>query len=81
MQTLSASSISVKTSLSDGLIHIQAHDGTNFIQFEALNYSSQITEMLILAGQGLKSSGGPVVIEYDTLNGLNLFMGIIATLT
>jgi hypothetical protein len=80
MLSVQAASIAVKTSLLDNLIHISVNDGTNHIYFEALNHTSQIKEMLILAGQALASNSGPVMIEYDTINGLNLFMGIIVTL-
>ena len=80
MLSVQVTSISVKTSLLDNLIHISAYDGTSWINFEALNHTSQIKEMLILAGQALASNSGPVMIEYDTINGLNLFMGIIVTL-
>lgn len=79
MQSLMPVSMIVKTSLSDSLIHISAYDGTNHTYFEAINYSSQIKEMLILAGQGL-ASNNPLLIEYETLNGVNLFMGVIVTL-
>ncbi len=85
MLYFSPTSLVVKTSLSDNLVSIMASDGTTSITFEALNYSSRIKEMLILAGQALASSNspstaGPLLIEYDTLNGLNLFVGIVAPL-
>lgn len=79
MQTLLVSSIIVNSTLSDNLINISASDGTNSIQFEALNHSSQIKEMLILAGQGLAAST-PLEVQYETLNGLNLFMGVTVML-
>lgn len=78
-------SLSVQSSLTNNLITISASDGTTFITFEAVNHSSQVKEMLILAGQALASAGspnasGPLLIEYETVGSANHFKGVIAPL-
>lgn len=78
-------SILVKLNSSNTHVEIQAHDGTNTITFEPALYSSRLIEELTLAGQALASSSsssapGPLVIEYDTLGTLNLYMGVIVPL-
>lgn len=85
MAYFTPTSINVQTSLTNNLITIAATDGTTFITFEAINHSSQVKEMLILAGQALASAGspnasGPLLIEYETVGSANHFKGVIAPL-
>lgn len=83
MPTFKPSSFIVKNSLTNSTVNILASNPTGNIIFEALTYSSQVNDLLTLAGQALAASTPttppePVEFVYETLNGLNLLTEINA---
>ncbi|CDH18614.1 hypothetical protein KKJ06_15495 [Xenorhabdus bovienii] len=81
MLNILPTSILVKT-LPNNKIGFTARNATTVINFEPLDYTSEIGNTLILAGQALitansNNAPGPFLIEYETRNGLNFYVGMI----
>ncbi|OTA15745.1 hypothetical protein Xvie_02599 [Xenorhabdus vietnamensis] len=81
MLNILPTSIEIKALLNNKIAFI-ARNATTVVNFEPLDYTPEIGNTLILAGQALITANshnapGPFLIEYETLNGLNLYMGMI----
>ncbi|MCT8344138.1 hypothetical protein LG003_15135 [Photorhabdus kleinii] len=70
------------STLPNNKIAFTAHNATTVINFEPLDYTSEIGNTLILAGQALitansRNAPGFFLIEYETINGLNFYRRMV----